>query len=96
MLIPKIQPYRNKKYLDWVALQPSVISGKPADEGHHIKGHGYGGSVKPSDVFTFPLTREEHTEFHNIGWCSWEDKYNVDQRDLVLQTIEKYAKEVGI
>jgi len=89
----KIKPFRSQKYKDWVKQLPSCISGLPADDPHHIKGRGYGGSVKPSDLFTMPLTREEHDDFHRIGWESWEAKHNVDQRDLVIATIERAIRE---
>lgn len=87
MSLQKNIRYKNKKYTDWVKSQPSCISCRPADDPHHIKGRGYGGTGKRSDILTIPLTRDEHTEFHNIGWETWEKKYNVDQRDLVLDTI---------
>jgi len=74
----KQKVWRNQKYLDWVKTQPSCISQRPADDAHHMKGHGYGGSVAP-DYTAIPLTRDEHTNFHNIGFRDWEDQYQ-DQR----------------
>jgi hypothetical protein len=88
----KVKPLRSQKYLDWVKTQPSVISGRPADDAHHIKGHGYGGTTKPSDYFTFPLTRDEHTHFHNIGWQSWEAKYG-SQWKYIAETLERAIRE---
>lgn len=88
----KVKPLRSQKYLRWVETQPSVISGRPADDAHHIKGHGYGGTTKPSDYFTIPLTHDEHTHFHNIGWQSWEEKYG-SQWKFIAQTLERAVRE---
>jgi len=82
------KPYRNKKYLAWVAAQDSVLSFQPAGDHHHMKGHGQGGSTKAPDCFVFPLTREEHTEFHNIGWETWERKHG-SQWSFVAKTLYK-------
>ncbi len=92
---PKANHCRSRKYLDWVKQQPSVVSGLPADDPNHMKGHGMGGSVKPSDLFTFPLTRPEHIEFHNIGWKSWEEKYG-NQWEHIARTLAKYIEEHGL
>lgn len=88
-------PFRSKKYTDWVKTQPSAISGRPADDPHHIKRPGFSGSVKCSDLWTIPLTHDEHAEFHSMGWRSWEAKHNVDQRELAMQTVER-AKAEGV
>jgi len=89
----KEESFRSREYISWVKSLPSIISGMPAHDAHHIKGRGYGGGVKVSDLMSIPLTRQEHTEFHAMGWKSWEAKYNVDQRDLVLKTIERALRE---
>ena len=86
---------RDKKYLKWVKSQPSAISGLPADDPHHIIGHGQGGmGTKASDYYTFPLTREEHTYLHNIGWRTWEG-INGNQWRFVAETMQK-AKLEGV
>lgn len=82
-----MKPYRNKKYLRWVKTLPSAISGRPSDDAHHLIGHGQGGmGTKVTDLWTFPLTRDEHAELHNIGWKEWENKYG-DQWKFVANTI---------
>lgn len=72
MDLQKHKAWRSETYLAWVRTLPSAISGQPAGDCHHIKGYGFGGSVKAPDYMTIPLTREEHTKFHTIGWRSWE------------------------
>ena len=90
-----LKPFRSKKYMAWVKTLPSCVSGKSPCDAHHIKVPGFGGTSKPSDLFVIPLTRDEHQEFHQIGWTSFEDKYNIDQLREVLKTIE-LAAQTGI
>lgn len=77
--IPKFEHWRSRDWLDWVKTLPSVVSGRPADDPHHIKGYshitGSGGSMKGDDLFVIPLTRDEHTMFDHLGWKTWEEKY---------------------
>lgn len=56
---------------------------------HHIKGRGYGGSVKCSDLYCIPLRHDKHMELHNIGWQAFEQKYNIDQRDCVMAVLQQ-------
>ena len=74
-IIQKPNVWRCQNYLDWVKSQPSCISGLPADDAHHIKGMSSHPGAKPSDLWVIPLTREEHTELHAMGWLQWEFKY---------------------
>lgn len=89
----KRKPWRSKKYTEWVKQLPSVVSRRPADDPHHLVGHGYSGmGTKVSDIWTFPLTREEHTELHLIGYKAWEDLYG-SQMKFVIETIELAVQE---
>lgn len=89
----KRKPWRSKQYTDWVKQLPSVISQIPADDPHHLIGHGYSGmGTKVSDIWTFPLTREEHTHLHNIGYRRWELKYG-SQWKFIAETIELAMQE---
>lgn len=81
------------KYLEWLTEQQSCISPYPADDPHHIKCPGFGGTVKCSDIFAIPLARFEHRDFHNVGWVTWETKNRVDQRELALRTLEKAFRD---
>ena len=91
--LTKLTLWRSRAYLDWVKQQPSCISGLPADDPHHLKGHGYGGVVAP-DWAAMPLTREEHTTFHNMGWQTWEEEHG-SQWQHVAKTLGK-ALDDGI
>lgn len=75
-IIQKFIYSRSRKWLQYVKSLPSVVSGQPADDPHHIKGYshltGSGGAIKGDDLFVIPLTRQEHDEGDRIGWESWE------------------------
>lgn len=92
MSLFKIKPVKSQAYLDYVKSLPSCISGRPSDDAHHIKGRGYGGTSKCSDLFTIPLTREEHTILHNMGWQSWEAEFG-SQLHYCLKTIEQAVRD---
>ena len=88
MLVLDDSRSKDRKYLDWVKRQPSVISGLPADDPHHVVGHGFGGmGIKAGDYFSFPLTRQEHTMLHDMGYESWEKRYG-SQVIYALKTLE--------
>lgn len=86
MNLQKKVPWRSKKYLEWVKTISSVLNESNGSDAHHMKGHGMGGTVKAPDWAVFPLTREEHEEFHKIGWRTWEEKYG-SQWEFVARTM---------
>lgn len=83
---------RNPAYLTWVKGQPSVVSGRTPCDAHHPKGHGLGGTVKCSDYFAIPLTREEHDAFHAMGWQSWEELHG-SQLEHAARTLERWISQ---
>lgn len=86
------KPWRSRRYLDWVKSLPSAIDGTPADDPHHVIGHGQGGmGTKASDILCFPFTRAQHNELHHDP-KAWEAKYG-SQLHYALQTIELAVKE---
>lgn len=89
ILIPKHHAWRSDGYRRWIMSLPCAITGAPGCDPHHIKRPGFGGTTKASDVFCIPLSRTEHNQFHAMGWASWEESRNVDQRDIALRTIER-------
>lgn len=94
--LTKHKTWRCQEYLDWVKARPSCISGQPADDFHHIKGHGMGGTVKAPDWAVIPLTREEHSWFHSpAGGCITWEKTHGNQLEHVARTLGR-AIELGI
>jgi len=80
-----VKPYRSKKYLAWVKTLDSVLSHQPGCDAHHLIGHGQGGiGTKVTDIWTFPLTRGEHTELHHMGWKAWEEEHGSQWRFIGL------------
>lgn len=89
----RVKTIRSRKYLNYVKSLPCVITGAPADDPHHLIGHGQGGmATKACDLFAFPLTREQHTNLHNIGWRAWEVAHGSQWR-FVAQTLEQAVKD---
>ena len=88
----KKKPTRDRKYLNWVKCLNCCVTGMPADDPHHIKGHGLGGTSPASDLFTMPMTREIHTHLHDIGWQSFENKHG-SQIVYVAKTMGIAVKE---
>ncbi|WP_252180936.1 DUF968 domain-containing protein [Escherichia coli] len=56
---PKRRRWVNEKYTRWVRHSRVRVVVKPADDPHHLIGHGQGGmGTKSHDIFTLPLCRE--------------------------------------
>lgn len=65
MLRPKRRRWESEKYTRWVKQQPCSGCSKPADDPHHIIGHGMGGTAtKSHDLYVIPLCRVCHDELH--------------------------------
>ncbi|AGN34149.1 hypothetical protein VPPG_00024 [Vibrio phage VD1] len=94
MARPKELTWQSEKYLKFVRSLPCVVTGNT--EGvvaHHLILHGEGKlSGKAHDLFTFPLTAEEHRKFHDDP-KGWEAKHG-SQLFYVKQTIKR-ALELG-
>ncbi|WP_285279185.1 DUF968 domain-containing protein, partial [Klebsiella pneumoniae] len=55
----------NESWTRWVKSQTCVCCNKPADDPHHLIGHGQGGiGTKAHDLFVLPLCRAHHDELH--------------------------------
>ncbi|RAX33066.1 UNVERIFIED_CONTAM: hypothetical protein DQE83_22190 [Escherichia coli] len=87
---PRMQRLVLPDYTAWVKRQRCCGCGKPADDPHHITGHGFGGAgIKASDLFVIPLCRECHQELHNDR-KAWEEK-NGSQLLWVVRTLDRAA-----
>ncbi len=72
----------------WVKAQPCACCGKPADDPHHLIGHGQGGiGTKAHDIFTLPLCREHHNELH-ADPLAFEEKHG-SQIDLIFRFLDR-------
>lgn len=94
MARPKRIRYINEKYTRWVKAQPCVCCGKPADDPHHIIGHGQGGmGTKAHDLFVIPLCRAHHDELHRDP-KAFEEKYG--SQVLLLFRFLDHSIAVGV
>ncbi|HBH7972592.1 TPA: DUF968 domain-containing protein, partial [Escherichia coli] len=91
---PKRRRWVNEKYTRWVKTQPCACCGKPADDPHHLIGHGQGGmGTKAHDIFTLPLCREHHNELH-ADPLEFEKKYG-SQIELIFRFLD-HAFATGV
>ncbi|HFT9628878.1 TPA: DUF968 domain-containing protein [Escherichia coli] len=91
---PKRRRWVDEKYTRWVKMQPCACCGKPADDPHHLIGHGQGGmGTKAHDIFTLPLCREHHNELH-ADPLAFEEKHG-SQIDLIFRFLD-HAFATGV
>ncbi|EIH5818431.1 DUF968 domain-containing protein, partial [Escherichia coli] len=94
MLRPKRRRWVNEKYTRWVKTQPCACCGKPADDPHHLIGHGQCGmGTKAHDLFVLPLCRKHHDELH-ADTVAFEEKYG-SQLELIFRFIDR-ALAIGV
>lgn len=94
MLRPKRRRWVNEKYTRWVKTQPCACCGKPADDPHHLIGHGQRGmGTKAHDLFVLPLCRKHHDELH-ADTVAFEEKYG-SQLELIFRFIDR-ALAIGV
>ncbi|WP_393950035.1 DUF968 domain-containing protein [Kluyvera intermedia] len=94
LLRPKRRRWVNEQYTGWVKTQPCEGCRRPADDPHHIVGHGMGGTAtKAHDLFVIPLCRECHDELH-AGVSAFEQKHGT-QLDLLLRFLDR-ALAIGV
>lgn len=94
MLRPKRRRWENDKYTRWVKSQQCSCCNNPADDPHHLIGHGQGGmGTKAHDLFVIPLCRAHHDELH-ADPVAFEAKYG-DQLVLLFRFLDR-ALEIGV
>ena len=82
-----------KKYTDWVKTLPSSATFRPADDPHHILGVLPAGmGTKIHDLFTIPLTRDEHKKAH-LDISGFGEFFNVNQAEECIKTINQALDE---
>ncbi|AMO48871.1 YdfU protein [Enterobacter sp. FY-07] len=95
MLRPKRHRWVNDKYTRWVKAQQCMCCNNPADDPHHLIGHGQGGmGTKAHDLFVIPLCRAHHNELHNGTVAAFEQKYGT-QPELIIKLLDR-ALALGV
>jgi len=88
MLRPKRRRWENPIYTRWVKTQPCECCRRPADDPHHVIGHGMGGTAtKAHDLFVIPLCRECHDELH-ADLAAFEQKHGT-QLELAFRFLDR-------
>ena len=82
--------YRSKGYMDFTRQQDSPISKKSPCDPHHIITGGMG--IKNTDLCCIPLDHlSEHVEIDALGDESFQKKYNVNFRDILIVNLMRYV-----
>lgn len=94
MLRPKRRRWENEKYTRWVKAQQCMCCNSPADDPHHLIGHGNGGmGTKAHDLFVIPLCRAHHDALH-ADTVAFEEKYG-NQLVLLFRFLDR-ALAIGV
>lgn len=94
MLRPKRRRWENPTYTRWVKAQRCACCNNPADDPHHVIGHGQGGmATKAHDLFVLPLCRAHHDELHRDP-VAFEAKYG-SQLTLLFRFLD-HALAIGV
>jgi len=94
MLRPKRRRWENPTYTRWVKAQRCSCCNNPADDPHHVIGHGQGGmGTKAHDLFVLPLCRAHHDELHRDP-VAFEAKYG-SQLTLLFRFLD-HALAIGV
>ena len=94
MLRPKRRRWENPTYTRWVKAQRCACCNNPADDPHHVIGHGQGGmGTKAHDLFVLPLCRAHHDELHRDP-VAFEAKYG-SQLTLLFRFLD-HALAIGV
>lgn len=94
MLRPKRRRWENPTYTRWVKAQRCACCNNPADDPHHVIGHGQGGmGTKAHDLFVLPLCRAHHDELHRDP-AAFEAKYG-SQLTLLFRFLD-HALAIGV
>ena len=87
MFIEKTKTYRNKRYLEFVRTLPCCVC-KGYSEAHHSETGGM--AVKCNDTRAIPLCHRCHHECHAIGKGTFQERHNIDFRDIQICCLETY------
>jgi len=101
MLIEKRPRLVDRRYLDWLRLQPCIVTGdvgpEPICEPAHVRWLTGGGTgLKPSDIYCAPLRWDLHHKYptgSGSDWLTLANEYPMFLRDLLLRDCERRHAE---
>lgn len=81
--------YKNDDHLEYIRSLPSIVSFKTVDiVSHHVRtSWNSGGSQKPADIFTLPMTDDEHKALHNMGESRYWDKEGINPFEEIMKIL---------
>ena len=82
----------NPGYLKHIRNQSCAVCGVLEVDPHHVKTRGSGGS----DLDAIPLCRHHHQEFHHIGVDTFQEKYQLDYREIQITHLQNYIEGADI
>jgi len=99
--VPKLNPIRDRKYLDWLRTRPCLVSGYSGEgvDPAHIGTLGRG--IKSGDDEALPLRHIYHMQGHNSGemsmfrQCLPDDVLRACLRAYARERFMAYLKETG-
>lgn len=92
-----LQVLKSSSYLDFIKSQPSIIDRDPGDISPVIPHHtGYifpRLARKKVDFSAVPLSWYQHSELHQIGQDTFQEKYNISFCDIIPILLTIFIKE---
>lgn len=92
--VPKLNPVRDRKYLDWLRDQPCILTNWRATEASAVdpmRIGTLGKGIKSSDDEALPVRHELHVMAHNQGEMTMFRKQAPDW--LLREALRAYARE---
>lgn len=87
-----------RRFLDWIAQQPCVVTGRYDVTKHHVTASVNGGRFSRSHWIVVPLVRELHQHDHGalsverLSHAGFFDQYGVDLKDAAHDTLVRYLE----
>lgn len=89
-MFARYDKYKDDEYIVWIRNQPSIISDtNPPSDPHHVWCSG-GGGGKRNDYLAVPLTRAEHSLYHQKGHDWFEEAYNISFENEIIRLLTRY------
>ena len=85
-----LRAYESEDRVEWIAAQPSVVSGRVPCVNAHVVNGGMG--RKAEARWIVPLTHEEHMELHASGITTFQNKYGVNLLEMAIQTERRWRQ----
>ena len=89
-MILKKKRETDKGYISYVINQPCLVCYAMPCDPHHTKTVGSFGS----DYTVISLCRKHHTECHQIGKNTFQEKYGIDFDTEIIKLLIGYIKEM--